>query len=306
MDWICKVIARLAALLMACIAFPASAGEAMPEVAAASVAPAEIRPALWKITDDDTTIWLFGTIHALPPGLTWFDGKVAEAFAESDELITEIAGEEPAEMQGVVLQKAMLGDGKTLRGLMSETERADYEAALTSLGLPLAVFDAFEPWYAAVGLSTLPLMRDGFVREHGVEEALDSRAKELGHAHAGLETSEYQLGLFDELPLDVQKRYLSEVVENLPTLKEDLHKMIAAWKTGDAEGLAALMNAQEDDPVLVETLLVNRNRTWAGWISERMGKPGKVFLAVGAGHLAGAGSVQEQLVARGLTAIRVQ
>src|SRR5690606_23102730 len=105
-------------------------------------------------------------------------------------------------------------------------DRAGYEAALTKMGVPVDTFDSFEPWYAAVGLSTLPLMRDGFASENGVEELLDARAKAAGRPHQGLETAEYQLSLFDSLPEPVQRRYLSEVIEQLPTMKTQLLTMI--------------------------------------------------------------------------------
>ena len=86
----------------------------------------------------------------------------------------------------------------------------------------------------------------------------------------------------------------------------ELGAMIAAWKAGDAARLARLMNADESDPRLAEVLLIGRNRNWAQWISKRLETPGTVFVAVGAGHLAGKGSVQDQLKKMGITASRVQ
>jgi uncharacterized protein YbaP (TraB family) len=209
-------------------------------------------------------------------------------------------------MQGQVIKRAALPQGQTLRGLLSSEEKARYEAALANLGLPAQAFDAFDPWYAAIGLSILPLTRDGFASENGVEVALDARAKAKGLAHGALETAEYQLDLFDALPLDTQRVYLAEVVKDLPTIRDDLGKMVEAWKRGDPEELARLMNAEESDPQLLEALLTNRNRAWAGWIGERLTRPGTIFLAVGAGHLAGSGSLQEQLRAKGIASERVQ
>jgi uncharacterized protein YbaP (TraB family) len=114
------------------------------------------------------------------------------------------------------------------------------------------------------------------------------------------------LGLFNTLPIDLQKSYLKEVATGAPHIAADLGAMIAAWKAGNAHRLAKLMNADEKDARLAETLLIGRNRNWAGWIKDRLGKPGTVFVAVGAGHLAGKGSVQDQLKGLGITAIRVQ
>jgi uncharacterized protein len=291
-------LAMLAAL-SASLAMPLQAKPA-PRHAAAVTA----RPALWKLSDRDTTIYLFGTIHALPQGVNWFNGEVARAFNVSQELVTEIAG--PGDAKNELMRVAILPDGQSLRAMLPERDRAAYEKALTGLQMPAGALDRFEPWYAAIALSTMPLLKAGYGTEHGVEAALDAKAKALKRPHVGLETVEYQLGLFDSLPLDVQKRYLGEIVEHMPTIREELVAIVEEWKRGNAEKLAELMNADEDDPVLVATLITNRNRAWAEWVKARMAKPGTVFLAVGAGHLAGPGSLQDQLRALGFTTTRVQ
>jgi uncharacterized protein YbaP (TraB family) len=300
-------IAGLLLALLSCLWFPASAQEPRQLVPVPAAVPAQkATPALWQVSDADTTIYLFGTIHALPPGIDWFGGPVQQAFEGSQELVTEITDTDPLEMQRLIMRRAMLPKGKSLRGMLTAQQKADYEKQLGNLGLPAQTFDGYEPWYAAIALSTLPLIRSGYASENGVELALDARAKAVGRPHTALETAEYQIGLFDSLPLAAQKRYFAEVVAKLPTVSDELARIIAAWQKGDAENLARLMNADEDDPVLIEMLLVNRNKAWARWVKRRLDRPGTVFLAVGAGHLAGPGSLQEQLAARGLKAERVQ
>ena len=263
-------------------------------------------PAIWEVSDKDTTIYLFGTIHALPQGIDWFGNQVASAFNGSAELVTEIAETEPAQLQASVRAKAMLPPGKTLRGMLTPAARAKYDVALTAFGLPVTTLDRFKPWYAAVFLSALPILRDGYASQNGVEELLNARAKAANRPHLALETAEFQLGLFDSLPPATQLRYLNEVVTDLPMARDDIGKMVEAWKRGDADELARLMNEDQDEPELMERLVTNRNKTWADWIKTRMDKPGVVFVAVGAGHLAGAGSVQDQLRTKGITASRVQ
>ena len=49
-----------------------------------------------------------------------------------------------------------------------------------------------------------------------------------------------------------------------------------------------------------------RNERWAEWVARRLETPGTVFVAVGAGHLAGEVSVQAMLAERGLATERVQ
>ncbi|MCB2049319.1 MAG: TraB/GumN family protein [Novosphingobium sp.] len=303
-----SALALCAAALCSLASFQAFAETSEPDTTPVEQVQitADSRPALWKIGDADTTIYLFGTIHVLPEGIDWFKGPVEAAFASSDTLVTEVAGNDEAKMQGLVVKLAVLPDGTSLRDQLAEDQRKAYEAALTSYNLPPAMFDRFEPWYAAIGLSTLPLIREGFSPDHGVEEALEKRAKSRQMEQQGLETVEYQLGLFDGLPEDVQKRYLGEVIGQLPKFRDEIRAMIEAWRVGDTEKLASLMNAEESDPVMIEELLTKRNRAWAKWLNDRLDQPGTVFVAVGAGHLAGAGSVQEQLAGRGIGAARVQ
>ena len=84
-----------------------------------------------------------------------------------------------------------------------------------------------------------------------------------------------------------------------------LDAMVAEWMKGDADGLAMLLNDDLDDPVLYKRLLTDRNARWAQWIAQRLKTPGTVFIAVGAGHLAGRESVQQQLKKRGIKARRL-
>lgn len=299
------------ALLAAALAFvtPAAAKVQRHPTPVASqklASPHVARPALWKVQRGDTVIYLFGTVHALPANIDWFDGAVAQAFSESSSLVTEIIEKKPEEMRAIVMDKAMLPQGQNLRATLSPTTRKALEKALAGNGLAPAMFDSFRPWYAAVALSTLPLMKSGYDPANGVDGRLVKMAQERGIEHAALETPEYQLGLFDSLPIASQRGYLREVAINSPKITTELGAMIAAWKVGNAARLAKLINADQSDPKLAEALLLGRNRNWAAWIGERLTKPGKVFIAVGAGHLAGHGSVQEQLAKQGIIATRVQ
>lgn len=262
-------------------------------------------PALWQVADEDTTIYLFGTVHALPKdNAGWFDGRIERAFGASDELVTEVDIGNVAD-SGKSLQAAgMLPEGQSLRGMMTPENRMEYEAALVSLGLPVEALDRLEPWFAAMTLSLLPLLRQGYDTQSGVELSLGSKAGDT-KKRAALETIEQQIALFDGLPVEAQLAFLDQTVEAVPEAKPTLDAMVAEWIEGDAVALANLLNAEMTDPALYARLLTQRNANWAGWIEQRLEQPGTVFIAVGAGHLAGKGSVQEQLRKRGLKVTRI-
>lgn len=264
-------------------------------------------PALWKVSDEDTTIYLFGTVHVLPSDLVWYDAEIEQALSASDTIVTEIAMDPATEAKQQLLaqQKGVFTNGTTLRSLLNDEQRAAYESALARLGVPANSFDPLEPWLTTLTLTFLPLMQQGYDPASGVEKVILSKAGE--QSLAALETVEFQLDMFDSMPMEKQVTFMMEAVEAMPEVKATLDGMVERWAEGDADGLAVLMNDDLTDPVLADTLLYSRNENWAEWIEDRLeSTPGTVFMAVGAGHLAGKQSVQDYLVERGIQSERVQ
>jgi len=300
------VVSTCALLGTTTLAQQPTAPQPAPQVAAATAPVQAIaRPALWKVADHDTTIYLFGTIHVLPEGIDWYSGPVRQAFEHSDLLMTELPDLSTGEVASAMLKQGLLPKGQTLRGLMSEEQRGKYDAAMTKIGLQPAMFDHSRPWVAALLLPLVRVQQLGFDPQHGVESQLDKRSKELKRPRQGLETIDEQFTIFAALSAEDQMEYLMAVVDALPQIDEQIHTMVGYWAKGDAPGLATFLNSDED-AALGETLIYNRNRNWAKWIEARMKQPGTVFIAVGAGHLGGKGSVQDVLASDGLKASRVQ
>ncbi|TIX50112.1 TraB/GumN family protein [Alteraurantiacibacter aquimixticola] len=281
----------------------ALAGCASTAGAETTAAAAPTGPALWQLSDEDTTVYLFGTVHVLPANVDWYDARIERAFTASDTLVTEVDLTDQAGMATILAEKAMFTDGSALRSLMSEENRAEYDALMTTLGLPSAAFDPFEPWFAALNLGVLPLLQAGYDPTSGVEMALEARAGDK--TRDALESIDQQIALFDDMDLEYQLTYLDSTVESADELVPMIDSMVAEWLEGDADTLAEMMNSEMDDSYLYNRLLIDRNSNWVEWIEQRMDEPGTVFIAVGAGHLAGEGSVQDQLEQRGHAVTRI-
>jgi uncharacterized protein YbaP (TraB family) len=259
------------------------------------------------VRDKDTTIYLFGTIHVLKPGIAWFEAGVAKAFQASEELVLEIADQGDAAAQARMIQRAMTPDGPPLTGQIPAPAREKLIGLLGEAGLPQAAVDRMKPWFAAVTLTAMPLRKLGFDPANGAEETLRAAARSAGKPVRGLETSEEQLALFDSLDHDLQIALLIETIDEQSKVEQTLETMIAAWSAGDPVALAATLNGEMDgEPELEKRLLLDRNDRWADWIKARLETPGTVFLAVGAGHLAGKGSVQDALAARQIKSRRIR
>ena len=284
-------------------AIPAAAQTTPTEPPAVTVK--DVDPALWVVKDEDTTVYLFGSVHILKPGLGWFDDGVKTAFDSSDQLVLELVEPPAAEVQALFGKFAMDQQGKTLRSKMNDADRAVYEAAMGKLGIPAPAFDPFDPWAAAVTLSLVAMQKSGFDPNSGVEKQLTAAAKVSNKPIAGLETMEFQLGVFDTLPEAEQITFLVETAKLIDEVASTTDKMVAMWASAETESLGQLMNEGLTSRTLYDALLTKRNANWAKWISARMAKPGVTFMAVGAGHLAGPTSVQNLLPAYGLSATRV-
>ena len=302
--------AALALLLGGCTPTTNDTAAPAPKAAAGAVKPdGRINgdPALWVLKDPDTTIYLFGTVHVLRPDIDWFDGPVRTAFDASGELLLEMVEPEGAAAQAVVQRIAEDPDGPALTAKMSPALRAKYTAAMARAKLPVAGFEKLEPWFVASLLALLPLEQLGYKGEIGAEAVLGRTAKASGKRIGGLESFEQQLGFFDSLPEPVQLRFLESTIDEQADLARSFADLIAKWSRGDADGLGAEITRQlRDIPEIGAVLLTNRNARWAAQIDDRMDRPGTTFIAVGAGHLAGADSVQRMLARRGFTVTRVQ
>jgi uncharacterized protein YbaP (TraB family) len=269
--------------------------------------PKDADPALWVVRDADTTIYLFGTVHLMKPGLTWFDEGVRKAFDASNELVLELVMPPEDQMQALVAELGTAKSGPALPDQLPPPVAAKLRAELLRLGMAPDGLDRTEPWLAAMTLSVLPLKQLGYDDKDGAEQVLSAAARAEGKPIEGLETAREQLGYFDRLSLPAQRALLATTLDDLPGMGAEIDTMVKDWSAGDADALARLLNADLDrSPELKQALLVTRNRNWANWIATRMAKPGTVFLAVGAGHLAGSESVQAELAKRGLKVERVR
>lgn len=277
-------------------------------VSAAEPAPPPLiaKPALWKVADKDTTIYLFGTIHLLKPGTRWFEGRIKTAFDASDELVLEMI--QPAEVESVkiVMSHAIDPDGPPLSQKLTPKDAAKFRAVLKTVGIDPEGLEPFEPWFASTLVAMAPMQKMGYDPDSGAERSLTAAAKAASKKIGALESMEEQIGFFDTLPEDQQIKFLNSAVSEMPKAEKVVSTMIGSWAKGKPDALAAVMNdGMNAMPEIKKVLLTDRNQRWADWIAKRLEQPGTVFLAVGAGHLAGKDSVQSMLEAKKLKATRI-
>jgi uncharacterized protein YbaP (TraB family) len=266
-------------LIAAAIAAASLAPIPAPTLPASHIPDAD--PAIWVVNDQDTVIYLFGTFHALDGKTAWFNDEIHTAFSASDELVLETV----------------------IPGHVSVAPpRASRSAPRQS---PLAT--ASGSFLSSTRMAISAGRARGMNVANGADVVLRRAAEATGKPVTGLESFEDQLGMFGRVaaqpgPPPAPKQDLSSV-GNLAIV---MGQMQSAWNRGDSEIFEIMLEQMRvNSPVSYDAMFVQRNSNWAGWIANRLQQPGTVFVAVGAGHLAGSDSLQVKLAERGIRSARI-
>lgn len=276
---------------------------------APQAAPPAARPALWKVSDPDTTIYLFGTIHLLPAKYQWQTPKFNDAIAKSDELVVEtiIDLEHPQSFQAELMRLGYTQGLPKIADRVPPAKRPLLRKAIAASGIPESSYSLMETWFAAFQLLGVQFRAMGLESQEGPEQALKEEFTAAKKPIGQLETNAEQLGYFDTLSEKAQRELLEGSIEDPGNTAKEFHGMLAAWARGDVPRIAQTFNRDlSSSPEVARSLIARRNANWSRWIGQRLNQPGSVMIAVGAGHLAGKGSVVDLLKRDGYKVTRVQ
>jgi hypothetical protein len=268
------------------LALATALAAAVPQPVASEIAETA-EPALFVVRDADTTVYIFGTFHALDGKADWFRDEVRTAFDQSGELILETLIPEPHDV-------ALPAPRPTKR--QPRFHPLPVTPSASFLGTTRLAINAGKSQGMSVG--------------NGADMVLRRAAETVGKPVEGLETLESQLAMFTRLPPPPPApapRPGTPVDANNPlsSLKAAMVEMQAAWKQGDQSIFVRMLGQLKTaSPDAYRMMFTERNQRWADWIGARMQTPGTVFVAVGAGHLAGADSLLVHLAQRGIESTR--
>ena len=257
---------------------------------------------MWRIDGARNSIYLLGSINMLREKDYPIPSAIYKAYEEAETLIMEIDMDdiEPVAEQAIATELGLIQDGRALRDLMGPEQYAEAESLAEDLQIPLQLLEKSEPWYAAINVEMMMLMRIGFNPMHGVEFHLSEFAQRDNKEILGLETTRQQLEFLDNLSPEVQRDMLIQTMSNSMELTEIMDEMINAWYYGDVEYLEkTLLADMQDLEELHETIVVNRNRNWVEKIQKLLNEKDDYLIIVGALHLVGEEGVPHLLSQRG-------
>jgi hypothetical protein len=278
--------------------FCAAAATASPVLAAD--APAE-HHMLWSLQGKTNKIYLLGSIHLLKDSET-LPPAVDSAYADAEKLVMEIDMDDldQAKMQQDVMELAVLPEGQSLQQQLGPQTYQQFASKLQPLSIDPTLLDRFRPWFAAITLVQVQMMKLGFDPNSGVEMRLTRRATEDHKPIQGLETVREQLEVMAHLPDKQQREFLLYSVDDAERMTTELDDMLNAWRRGDAAALAKLLQESYDEyPDLYRPLTVERNRKWIPQIEQLLDAKEDYLVVVGALHLVGKDSVIDLLERKG-------
>jgi uncharacterized protein YbaP (TraB family) len=269
------------------------------------------RGALWRITRDGNTSYLYGTLHV--GKLEWVmpGPQVRAALGATDTIALEI---DPTDPQMLARMNTAGAQGAAAPRLDAELEKR-MARRLEAACLPPQVrpaIDAQHPAMRAITLSLLEARWEGLDVGYGQEFALAGFGRAAQRRIVSLESPESQMAaLIPKDPAEVDKLIVGTLDQlDKGTARRTVARMAAAWASGDMTELERYERwcecvLDESDRKLMHRLIDERNPVLAEGIEQLHKEGRKVFAAVGALHMVGPMALPVLLKARGFTVERV-
>ena len=280
-------------------------------IAAGAVSPApaaQTRAFAWKATKGQGVVYLVGSVHMLTSDFYPLPAALDAGFKASDLLVEEanLAEMLSPNMQFSMLSRGMLPAGQTLDKVISPATLALLNQRSGALGMPIETLKQFKPWLLAMTIEAMEWQKAGFDAELGLDKHFFDRAQVESKSIQGLETTDFQISLFDGMSMEQQDRFLAETLKGVATETASVSKLAASWKIGDAAAIERLVLADvKGDPFVYDRLLVGRNRTWLPKIEALFSRPRPAFVVVGAAHLVGPDGLLAMLKAKGYQLVQL-
>ena len=258
---------------------------------------------LWKVQSKTNTVYVLGAIHYLKKEMYPLDEKIEKAFDQSNVLGVEANVDNVSKIDVQKLAEIAFYSGdETLEKHLSPEAYELVKKQLTEVGASLETANKYRPWFLALSLASLEILKLGFDPDYGIDRYFLSKATEKKKI-VELESLEYQINLFSGFSEKDQELLLLYTLKDINVLEQELDKLVNAWRAGDEKGIESIMtkSAKEDKRLapVYEKLVIERNKKMASKIEDYLKEKETYFVIVGAGHLVGSQGIIELLKSKG-------
>jgi uncharacterized protein YbaP (TraB family) len=284
---------------------------ALAATIAAAPAAALADPALWRVSDADSSIWLFGSVHMLDSSVPWRTATFEKVLSKADAVYYEmlLTPDSMATLGELVLERGFLPPGETLSHLLSEEDASRLDAVLGGLGMNRGMIDQMQPWMASLTISTTAMTLDATAGqanfETGVEMLLQAEIDDA--REFGLETAAEQFDFLSSGSSEEQIAALMRAIEDLDTATGMFGALMDAWLEGDIDRIheEVVASVGSMDAPEYEVLITDRNARWVETLGTLLDDNVRALVVVGAGHLGGPVGLPTLLEERGYAVERI-
>ena len=270
------------------------------------------RGALFKVTGNGHSMYLFGTMHVGQPGFYPLEPRIAAAVAGASTLALEIDPlDNQAAMAGALQAHGMATPGASVEKL-SPGLKHRLNKALDKAGVEASSVAQYKPWLVATVLAIAEYSAQGYRADLSVDSHLAQLAKASRVPIIALETPSSQMGLFNRLSDAEQMLFLEESIAMIESGKQntEVRQIVEAWRNADKAAFDAIaLRAESDTSIsgkfVKAVLLDERNVAIAEKLAGLLQHLDRSVAAIGVLHLVGNKSVPVLLKARGLAVERV-
>jgi len=263
---------------------------------------------VWSMKGTRNTVYLAGSVHALPKEDSAFPEQLERVYKASDVVVLEVDLDDmnPLDAVKFITANGTLPANQSLKDVLGDEPYTRVSKLAESLEIPEVVIAKLEPWAAALVLTQFALTKTGFDPQLGIDMQITERARADGKPIEGLETVIDQLSVFDARSFEEQSRFLLDSAEDAPNLNKDLQELIQAWRAGDLRALEkAFIKERAKSPGLYDALLGVRNRQWLPKIEALLEEDRDYLVVVGALHFVGSDGLLALLKKDGHKAVPV-
>ena len=257
---------------------------------------------MWKVRSKTAIVYMLGSVHFMKKEVYPLNNKIEDAFEKSNVLAVEANINDAAKLDlQKLLASAFYQGNETLESHVSKETYELLKKETSPLGMPVELIRKQKPWFLAMTLESIELMKLGFNPQYGIDNHFLKKAAGKKKIME-LESLDYQINLLSGFSDEEQELFLLHTLKDLKILKQETGKLLQAWLTGDAKGIEAIASRVNGDRRLAriyEKLYYERNAAMTSKIEEFLKTNETYFVVIGAGHLVGNKGIIELLKRKG-------
>jgi uncharacterized protein YbaP (TraB family) len=261
--------------------------------AAYADAPVVAHPVFWTIHGPAGTAYILGSVHALPPKVSWRSKQIDEAARVADTYIFEVP-DGPAEIDEetqYILERGRLPQGETLQKLLSAPAQRNYVAACALAGMKKSSLDDKRPWLAAIVLTISYMNQRNFTSKNTPDDTYLESARRNGKTLQYFDTTRQQLEVLSHFDQTMGLDGFSAMLGDFTQQPEREEALISAWASGNLLSITSLIeNNLRSDPEIAR-IIAEHNRVWARKLEDLLSTNRTYFVVVGIAHLIGQAGV---------------